>query len=85
MVSTLHLEIVEIKNVYNHMVSEAQATCEGYTSRYFEVENDIVIGKVRIDEGTGKIADFKRVNGQYEMQLKDESKTTRADNQKESM
>ena len=32
-VSTLHLEIGAIKNVYDHMVSKAQAACEGYMAR----------------------------------------------------
>ena len=43
----------------------------------------MLIGKVQIDEGTENIAEFKRVNGQYERQLKDELKTTPAGNQKE--
>ena len=50
-VSILQLEIRETNNVYNHMVSEAQSTCEGYTSRYFELENAMVIGKVQIYKG----------------------------------
>ena len=33
MVSNLHLEIGAINNVCNHMVSKAQAACEGYTAR----------------------------------------------------
>ena len=32
-VSTLHLEIGAIKNVYDYMVSKAQAACEGYMAR----------------------------------------------------
>ena len=43
----------------------------------------MLIGKVQIDEGTEKIAEFKRVNGQYERQLTDELKTTLAGNHKE--
>ena len=43
----------------------------------------MLIGKVMIDEGTENIAEFKRVNGQYDKQLKDELKTTPAGNQKE--
>ena len=45
----------------------------------------MLIGKVLIDEGTENIAEFKRVNSQYERQLKDELKTTLAGNQKEWM
>ena len=45
----------------------------------------MLIGKVMIDEGTENIAEFKRVNGKYERQLKDELKTTPTDNQKEWM
>ena len=45
----------------------------------------MLIGKVMIDEGTENIAEFKRVNGQYERQQKDESKTILAGNQKEWM
>ena len=32
-VSTLHLEIGAINNVYDHMVSKGQAACEGYMAR----------------------------------------------------
>ena len=45
----------------------------------------MLIGKVLIDEGTENIAEFKRVNGQYERQLKDELKKIPDDNQKEWM
>ena len=43
----------------------------------------MLIGKVLIDEVTENIAEFKKGNGQYERQLKDELKTTPAGNQKE--
>ena len=32
-VSTFHLEIGAINNVYDHMVSKAQVACEGYMTR----------------------------------------------------
>ena len=43
----------------------------------------MLIGKVLIDEVTENIAEFKKGNGQYERQLKDELKTAPAGNQKE--
>ena len=45
----------------------------------------MLIGKVHIDEGTENIAEFKRLNGQYERQLTDELKTTLSGNHKEWM